>query len=110
MFNIGPEKLVLLMVIALVVLGPQKLPEAARTLGKMVAELRRMAGTARTEMREALSDPGDAISGAVIELRESLRAPMTLSGDVPPAVTPPAAIPPFTASPRPVQPDDPSLN
>jgi sec-independent protein translocase protein TatB len=109
MFNLGPEKLVLLSALALVVLGPQKLPDAARMLGKMIGELRRMALTARTEVREALSDPGDAISGAVIELRESLRAPMTPAGDIPPGPTPSVATP-STTTPPPAEPDDPSLN
>ncbi len=48
--------LIVLALIALIVLGPEKLPQAARTLGKFMAELRRMTGdfrnTIETEMRE----------------------------------------------------------
>src|SRR5207247_8999638 len=41
MFGIGmPERLVIL-VVALVVLGPKRLPEVARSLGKAMAEFRR---------------------------------------------------------------------
>ena len=36
MFNVGPEKLLLLFIIALIVLGPSKLPDAARTLGREI--------------------------------------------------------------------------
>ena len=46
MFNVGPEKLILLFVIALVVLGPDKLPDAARTMGKVLAEFRRISAVA----------------------------------------------------------------
>ena len=33
-FNLGPGELLLILAIALVVLGPKKLPEAGRSLGK----------------------------------------------------------------------------
>ena len=38
--NIGPLELLVLGVIALLVLGPKRLPEAARSLGKGVREMR----------------------------------------------------------------------
>jgi Tat protein translocase TatB subunit len=41
MFGIGLPELVVILVVALVVLGPKRLPEVARTLGKAVAEFRR---------------------------------------------------------------------
>jgi sec-independent protein translocase protein TatA len=38
--NIGPMELVIVLVIALLVLGPKKLPEAGRSLGKGLRELK----------------------------------------------------------------------
>ena len=42
MFGIGTTELMIILVIALIVIGPQKLPEIARTLGKGFAEFKRM--------------------------------------------------------------------
>ena len=39
-FNIGPMELVIVLVIALLVLGPKRLPEVGRSLGKGMREFR----------------------------------------------------------------------
>ncbi|WP_281185084.1 Sec-independent protein translocase protein TatB [Trichlorobacter lovleyi] len=41
MFGIGMPELLIIMVIALVVIGPQKLPELASSLGKGISEFKR---------------------------------------------------------------------
>jgi sec-independent protein translocase protein TatA len=38
--NVGPLELVVVLVIALIVLGPQRLPETARAVGKGLREMR----------------------------------------------------------------------
>lgn len=43
--------------VALVVLGPNKLPEAARQVGRAVNEIRRISGGFQREMREAMNEP-----------------------------------------------------
>lgn len=42
MFGIGPGELIVIILVALVVLGPEKLPAAARVLGRLSAELRHL--------------------------------------------------------------------
>ena len=47
-FSVGPMEIAVLAVIALLVLGPQKLPEAARSVGKGMREMREaMSGATR---------------------------------------------------------------
>ena len=55
-----------IMMVALIVLGPNKLPDAARQVGKWMAEFRKISGGFQREMREAMqqvSDPLDLGSG-----------------------------------------------
>lgn len=54
MFGIGLPELVIIIIVALLVVGPSKLPEVARSLGRALGEFRRMADdvkeTIQTEM------------------------------------------------------------
>ena len=41
MFDIGFQELIIIFLVALLVFGPEKLPEIAKTLAKWVVEIRR---------------------------------------------------------------------
>jgi Tat protein translocase TatB subunit len=56
MFNVGTGELLVILLIALIVLGPDKLPDAARKMGNIMGELRRMSGGFQAEMRSAMDD------------------------------------------------------
>jgi sec-independent protein translocase protein TatB len=52
-FGIGPSELLVIMVIALLVLGPRRLPELARSLGKALGEFRRATADITAELDNA---------------------------------------------------------
>ncbi len=60
MFNVGGGELLVILLVALIVLGPTKLPDAARQFGRVMSELRRLSTGFQREMREALDDPIEA--------------------------------------------------
>ena len=82
MFNIGPQEMIVIFVVALIVLGPEKLPALGRTIGKGLAEFRRASAELRgsleremqnieheheTKMREAAKPPvQDAVTTPVM--------------------------------------------
>jgi sec-independent protein translocase protein TatB len=56
-FNVTGSELIIILLIALIVLGPEKLPEAVRKFGRVYGELRRMSSGFQSELRDALDEP-----------------------------------------------------
>ncbi|NLS16127.1 twin-arginine translocase subunit TatB [Rhizobium sp. P40RR-XXII] len=56
MFDIGWSELVVIGVVALVVIGPKELPSTLRTIGKMTARARKVAGEFRAQFDEAMRE------------------------------------------------------
>ncbi len=67
MFGIGLPEIIVIMVVALLVVGPSKLPELAKSLGKAFSEFRRMAD----EVKETIEDE---VAGAEASLEEKTHA------------------------------------
>ena len=72
--QIGPLEIFVVAAIALIVFGPQKLPEIARTIGRFMSEARRMANEVKSEFEAGIEDDdtpeeepavGDEDSGAI---------------------------------------------
>ena len=57
MFGIGLPELMVILVVALLVFGPTKLPELARSLGRGLAEFRRASSDLRQSFVEATEEP-----------------------------------------------------
>ena len=55
-FDLSMWKLMVLGLIAVVVFGPDRLPQLARDAGRTLRQLREMAQTARTELKSELGD------------------------------------------------------
>ncbi len=53
MFGIGMPELVVIMVVALIVLGPKRLPEAAKGLGRALREFRHATSSLTEELNDA---------------------------------------------------------
>lgn len=66
MFEIGFSELLLLFVVALIVVGPERLPGLARTLGHWVAKARRMVSEVKGEIEREMR---------VEDLKQSMRQP-----------------------------------
>jgi TatA/E family protein of Tat protein translocase len=62
MFNLGPLELVAIFVVALLVFGPDKLPEMGRQIGKAVREFRKFQESMQGQVRDVL----EPISGPII--------------------------------------------
>jgi Tat protein translocase TatB subunit len=56
MFNIGPQELLLIILVALVVVGPRRLPELGRTIGKGLREVRKAQDEVRRTVRDTIAE------------------------------------------------------
>lgn len=129
MFDVGFSELLLLAIVALVVLGPEKLPHAARVAGAWVGRIRRTIGTMQAEIErevasqevraqfekqfrdlggqdfvKGLQEERQALEGTLGEARQALQdSPAALAGVAPVL---PAIIDPIVISAQPDAPAD----
>jgi Tat protein translocase TatB subunit len=77
--GVGPAEFLIIFVIALIVFGPGKLPELARTLGKAMRELRRMSLEVTAEFAKELRDL-EAVSEEVKETTDAIKQAADIKG------------------------------
>lgn len=94
MFNVGTPELLVILLVALLVLGPDKLPGAARQVGRFVGEFRRMSSGFQDELRDALQEPVTAVD-------DTIHGRPRRSDPVPKAPRPPSSAPPSEPAPAP---------
>ena len=85
-FNVGPVELIIVLVIALLVIGPRRLPEMGNAVGKTIREFRK----ASTDINEATSletEQKPAATSAQAATRAAAAAP-TQTAAPPPAEAP----------------------
>ena len=112
MFGLGMGELMVILVIALIFLGPQKLPEAAKALGRGIRELRK-----HTRDFEQTIEQDEELGSTVKEIKSALRGdPEPAPRIQPPRVQPPREPPkpaavssPAAAAPAPVPPVPPPV-
>jgi sec-independent protein translocase protein TatA len=78
MFNIGPLELMVILVIALLVVGPSRLPEVGRSIGRGIREFRKAQEEVQKTIQSALNDepvaPSSPPSSAPSELASDAAA------------------------------------
>jgi len=74
--NVGPLELVVVLIIALVIFGPKRLPELARSMGKGIREFRSSVSGKKEEEEpppppeiEGAQDAGEPVEGEVVSHR-----------------------------------------
>jgi sec-independent protein translocase protein TatB len=75
-FNVTGSEVVILLLLALVVLGPEKLPDAIRRFGKVYGELRKMSQGFQTELRDALDEPMRELRSTADMARRAIEEPV----------------------------------
>jgi Tat protein translocase TatB subunit len=81
MFGIGMPELLVILAVALIVIGPKKLPELAKTLGKAMGEFKR----ATSDLKQSIvNETGlDEVSKDLLNLNQEMRDSIKGTGKVP---------------------------
>jgi len=69
-FGINGYELIILAILAVAILGPERLPEYASQLARLVRELRRMATGAREQLREEVGPEIDEVDWRKLDPRQ----------------------------------------
>ena len=90
MFNLGPFELVAIFVVALLVFGPDKLPEMGRQIGKAVREFRKFQESMQGQVRDVL----EPIAGPIVPNGNIVGPqPTNIRGTIPTDVPPGPNVP-----------------
>ena len=103
MLNIGPQELLLVLVIALIVVGPQRLPELSRQIGRGLREFRKVQDEVKGMVQFDLNADPDAPSS------KAARPVSPTAPGVHRTPRPAAALPPASPEGTPEGPPSPEL-
>ena len=82
MFNLSGSEMIFLLLLALIVLGPEKLPEAVRRFGKAYAEFKKMSTGFQSELKSALDEPMREMRETADALKKAVNFYFDGDGDI----------------------------
>ncbi len=96
-FGMGPLEIALIAALALVVFGPDKLPELARQIGKVLGDIRRISMEVTSEFQRsiAVDEPGTARPKGMIVGRSRERESPSRDEEGGPVRNPEGPLPPY---------------
>src|SRR5436309_1137372 len=98
--SLGPAEILVILVVALIVLGPKRLPDAGRQVGRFISEVRHWSSAVQQEIRDVIDMDGEPAPPPPTAAPNTLPAPAAPQlpspadlGSAPPAVEPPPPAP-----------------
>jgi sec-independent protein translocase protein TatB len=89
-FNLSGGEIIVILVLALIVIGPERLPDAVRKAGRAYAELRKLSAGFQSELQDNLGEPLRAVQDTVNMMRSDFQSVVnTVANSLDPS--PPAA-------------------
>lgn len=79
--NIGPWELVLILVIALIVVGPGKLPEVGKSVGKALTEFKKATTGVKNEFEDAIKFDESPVNRPASPISQEIKAENAESED-----------------------------
>jgi sec-independent protein translocase protein TatA len=107
--SLGPAEILVVLVVALLVFGPNKMPEIARQVGKGFREFRRVQQHLKSELRDVVSEFDSPSTTPAVQPDPVPMLPPKEEAPAPPELTPPspeASAP--SANPEPDAPSEPA--
>lgn len=109
MFNLSGSEIVVILLLALIVLGPEKLPEAIRKFGRVYSEVRKISNGFQSEFKNAFDEPMRELRETAQMTRDAVMKPLHVEPETKNSETKPEATPetvtPDTATPDTATPD-----
>ena len=75
MFNLSGSEVIVILILALVILGPDKLPDAMRRAGRTWAELRKLSSGFQEEVRKGFEEPTKEVRKTADTVRKAAAFP-----------------------------------
>jgi sec-independent protein translocase protein TatB len=108
-FNLSGSEIVVILLLALIVLGPEKLPEAIRKFGRVYSEVRKISNGFQSEFKNAFDEPMRELRETAQMTRDAVMKPLHVEPETKNSGTKPEATPetvtPDTATPDTATPD-----